>query len=356
MEYQPLTFYNFFSDLIFHPEHADPAERTKCVIISIALGVLSLGVVPAVVGFGWGVRWLMENLSTQDKKIQIIAGKEKILSGNESKVSLENIVDALKSKNIPSIAAEVKEINAVCPFTELPLVYANKDAFIRKNLERLLLDKNELNSSYFIGIRGDGDCALRTIAIGFMLESVRKNHPINVDSVVEKINTKENTPEKMKKDFLESYDTLKPLLTQLNQNYLEAADPLPILIDACLDQDFMSKFNAFLRRASTLEVIINQTLIDEENLLAGMGDDVDAHLQQKSLEVAPNEARFFGNIVDCKALSHLLDMPISWLNVNDIALQPPDISCCRASYEVENGSIEGIIILNRGPHCDLILS
>jgi len=56
MDPQELSFRNFFSDLIFFPEHARPKDQNKCLIISIALGIFSLGIIPLFVGIGWVVR------------------------------------------------------------------------------------------------------------------------------------------------------------------------------------------------------------------------------------------------------------------------------------------------------------
>jgi hypothetical protein len=56
MNSQELSFQTFFSDLIFHPGHAHPQDQKKCLIISIALGIFSLGVIPVLIGIGWGIR------------------------------------------------------------------------------------------------------------------------------------------------------------------------------------------------------------------------------------------------------------------------------------------------------------
>ncbi|MBA3237229.1 MAG: hypothetical protein H0T62_02620 [Parachlamydiaceae bacterium] len=51
----PINFTNFFSDYIFFPEHAQLDEQDKCFYISLALGILSIGIIHAVVGIAWGV-------------------------------------------------------------------------------------------------------------------------------------------------------------------------------------------------------------------------------------------------------------------------------------------------------------
>ncbi|MGZ3632981.1 MAG: hypothetical protein ACXU9U_03215 [Parachlamydiaceae bacterium] len=160
-------------------------------------------------------------------------------------------------------------------------------------------------------------------------------------------------------EFLKNYHTLNGLLSTLNKKRETANDPLSTVIDACLDKNFTITFNTFLRKASALESITNQTLKDEEVIfLLGINveSDVDKNLKEKFSETCPENAQFFGSIQDCKALSHLLDVPISWLYVNDNALQPPSVVCCLPTYELKNNSCEGIVILNRGSHCDLILT
>ena len=66
-----LSFKNFFSDLIFHPEHARPEDQKKCLILSVALGIFSLGIIPLVVGIGWGVRkvvsWVTDKSPAEEK-------------------------------------------------------------------------------------------------------------------------------------------------------------------------------------------------------------------------------------------------------------------------------------------------
>jgi hypothetical protein len=361
MEYKPLTFYHFFTDLIFCPKHAEPAERTKCVVISVMLAVFSLGIIPVVVGTGWAINrmivWIRENLSSQDKKAQTIAKKEGILSN--SKFSAEDVVDTLQKRGVPKEAERVMEINCTHPLRDLPQIYKNERAFIRQNLEKLLT-MDALNASHFIGIRGDGDCAFRAIAIGFILKSACECQPININGVFEKIESKkEDIPEEMWDEFLKNYHTLNGLLSALNKKRETENNPLSTVIDACLGESFTIAFNTFLRKASALEIMTNQTLKNEEVIfLLGINvtSDVDEHLKEKFWETSPNNAQFFGSIQDCKALSHLLDVPISWLYVNDSAVQPPSVVCCLPTYELKNNSCEGIIILNRGPHCDLILT
>lgn len=54
-----LNVRNFFTDLIFHPEHAKPKQQKKSRVLSIAIGILSLGIVPLVVSIGWGASALI---------------------------------------------------------------------------------------------------------------------------------------------------------------------------------------------------------------------------------------------------------------------------------------------------------
>lgn len=72
-----LNFYNFFTDLIFNPEHAIPEDRNKSLALSIALGIFSLGAIPLVVGAGWGISrgitWIKESLSPLQQKTDGVA-------------------------------------------------------------------------------------------------------------------------------------------------------------------------------------------------------------------------------------------------------------------------------------------
>lgn len=74
-----LSFRTFFSDLIFHPEHAHPEDQKKCLIISIALGIFSVGIIPLVVGLGWVVRkvvsWITEKSPAEEKTNNVFHSK-----------------------------------------------------------------------------------------------------------------------------------------------------------------------------------------------------------------------------------------------------------------------------------------
>ncbi|MDP1879956.1 MAG: hypothetical protein Q8K60_03330, partial [Parachlamydiaceae bacterium] len=152
----------------------------------------------------------------------------------------------------------------------------------------------------------------------------------------------------------------------LDYNCSNQNDPYPTLINYCLDENFIHLFNTFLRQSSIIEILSNEELKYENSLLIlDLKEDIDTHLQKKFAASTSSEAQFFGNTVDSRALSRLLNISITWIKVDDSAVQPPQITCSYPSCEVKDGVsnreilegfIEGIVILNRGPHCDLILS
>lgn len=67
-----LSFTNFVTDLIFHPEHAVAEDQNKALVLSVVLGIFSLGIFPLVVSIGWGVSkvasWVKEKLSNSEQK------------------------------------------------------------------------------------------------------------------------------------------------------------------------------------------------------------------------------------------------------------------------------------------------
>lgn len=76
---KPLSVSTFFSDYIFHPDHAPREDQTKCLILSIALGILSCGIIPLAVGISWGIRWLIsysrDKRSEAEEKVNQTASK-----------------------------------------------------------------------------------------------------------------------------------------------------------------------------------------------------------------------------------------------------------------------------------------
>lgn len=77
VELKELNFYNFVTDLFFHPKHAVPHDQKKSLAITIALSTLSLGIVPLTIGIGWGVgkagSWIKKKFSATDKKTKAVA-------------------------------------------------------------------------------------------------------------------------------------------------------------------------------------------------------------------------------------------------------------------------------------------
>jgi hypothetical protein len=73
-----LTFKNFFTHLIFHPEEADKKDYRKSLCTSIALGVITLGTLHLLVGIGWMATrnyvWINDWLSKKTDNIQKVSG------------------------------------------------------------------------------------------------------------------------------------------------------------------------------------------------------------------------------------------------------------------------------------------
>lgn len=76
-ELKELNFYNFITDLIFHPEHAVPKDQKKSLALTIGLSTLSFGIIPLTIGIGWGVSkafsLIKDKFSATDKKTQAVA-------------------------------------------------------------------------------------------------------------------------------------------------------------------------------------------------------------------------------------------------------------------------------------------
>lgn len=84
--YVDLTVRFFFTHLIFHPEDARKEDYHKCLCTSVALGIITLGILPLAVGVSWMVKhtyvWITGQLSGKEEKINGV--KETILSKDRS--------------------------------------------------------------------------------------------------------------------------------------------------------------------------------------------------------------------------------------------------------------------------------
>lgn len=98
-----LTVKNFFSELIFYPGHAATSkEQTNAKVITVALGIFTLGIVHAIVGFGWilraAVNWVRNQFSSTDQKTQNISGKNQKLENFDPEVRKQDLQNQLKEK------------------------------------------------------------------------------------------------------------------------------------------------------------------------------------------------------------------------------------------------------------------
>lgn len=91
-----LTIENFFSDLIFYPEKADKQDYEKSLCLSVALGVLTLGVLHLAVGIGWMVKrsyiWVTNKLSDIEVRTENVkkdSFKEKLYLRKGKDVSID---------------------------------------------------------------------------------------------------------------------------------------------------------------------------------------------------------------------------------------------------------------------------
>ncbi|MDP1880434.1 MAG: hypothetical protein Q8K60_05795, partial [Parachlamydiaceae bacterium] len=187
-------------------ERKNTPFKTDCTTTSIMLKVLLLVIITTGVIL-WTAKLIIKN-NSQHKKIRSIVDKKiSTVNTKEQNTSLETINKALKDKNIPDIASDTKEINAACFLKKIPAQYKYPKAPIRLNLEALI-KTNSLDTYYFLGMRGDGDCAFRTIAIGILFETFRKKsiNIVNVtDEIKNKIDVKQNIPPKFIDEFLNTY-------------------------------------------------------------------------------------------------------------------------------------------------------
>lgn len=82
-----LTFINFFTHLIFHPEKANKKDYHKSLCASIALGIITLGALHLLVGIGWMAKRTYVSMAGQSPKNQekMNGVRKKILEANSSK-------------------------------------------------------------------------------------------------------------------------------------------------------------------------------------------------------------------------------------------------------------------------------
>jgi hypothetical protein len=94
---QELTIKNFFSDLIFHPEHAKPEDYNKSVLLTIFLTVFSVCIIPIAVGIFWAgrsfVTWIKSDKSKTDQKIEELV--EKRFNEAKQKMGFEKVNNVL---------------------------------------------------------------------------------------------------------------------------------------------------------------------------------------------------------------------------------------------------------------------
>lgn len=112
-----LTTYNFFRDLIFNPSHAKQEDQLKCKVITAALTVFSVGIIPACVAISWAVSrlitWItstskiaekVANLVTSDVRIEkgpgfpSVSKKKKDNARKITKAKLESLVNVKSDK------------------------------------------------------------------------------------------------------------------------------------------------------------------------------------------------------------------------------------------------------------------
>lgn len=113
-----LTFSSFISELIFHPgKAATEKEQQQAKILSIALGILTLGILPLVVSIGWAVRWIIIKFSSTDKKVDNVASE--VLKKNKSVESTEE-----KKKRVQTLCdSEIKKYELASQDPSLKMGY-----------------------------------------------------------------------------------------------------------------------------------------------------------------------------------------------------------------------------------------
>ena len=110
-ELKELNFYNFITDLIFHPEHATSKDQKKSLAITIAVSTLSFGIIPLTIGIGWGVgkavAWIKKKFSATDIKTKTVAQAH--LRSHCLAVVKEAVRYQKETKNVPHIIPKNKD-------------------------------------------------------------------------------------------------------------------------------------------------------------------------------------------------------------------------------------------------------
>jgi len=118
-----LTAKTFFNHLIFHPEDAKIEDKKKCLVISIALGCLSFGIIPLVVGTFWGmnkaITWISSHYSHQAQKTDNVASNvltkrnparsrlKKLTTNPSRKIDIDQLLSEAKVKSTPVYQIEM---------------------------------------------------------------------------------------------------------------------------------------------------------------------------------------------------------------------------------------------------------
>jgi hypothetical protein len=316
------SFINYY---ILHPlEHPSKRKRILHLIGSIALAVFCLG------HFHRQAKRLQERNIVPGQQI----GKPLPQPGGETlKASIEREVKANLIPNPP--------ISQACSFNRfIETEYNNPNAQIRKNFLELEKLEKITDASTFLRIRGDGDCAFRAMGIALRLHA-KKTPAFNLPEVLkESVQGLKNVPN-------------QPELQEKMQTALEAISQN--LDKSLLDPAFDTHWINLLRSMSALYLLAHLDDADLTALLYAQAEEMDLkeYLETKGKANQPNDARYFGNYSDMKAIAALTKAPFCWVRLESGSAYKPEQYRFTEQPEL---TPHPVILINTAGHVNLLLS
>lgn len=133
-----LNFYNFITDLIFHPDHALPEDRKTTKIITVALGILTLGAFHLGIAISWGIHKIItsiKNLSAIEKKTDATFKRTVNLSEKTTAIPLTTSIKRKGFENPNGVN---------CFFASALQCLASVRQFLPSDVSKLNQDKQEI--------------------------------------------------------------------------------------------------------------------------------------------------------------------------------------------------------------------
>lgn len=281
--------------------------------------------------------------------------KEKINWRKITGQTLDPIFQTANRQLTPVSFQEKSSINANEKLTSWVKRTYQPQAIIYQNLEKAI-EHFQLENAQLIGIRGDGNCTFRAIAVGLLTLAAQEEK--------EGIHALYTQIEEMKTSLKEK--ELAPIKKALLKNLLaleNSPDVQDALSEALLAENapLLESFIAFLRAKASFFHIEHWASYDEDKRFQLQGlhelDDpskVIDHLKEKSYkDPKEGDPRFFGNPADLEAISALFKVILSSIKIEETYLQP-DFSSTFVEYGQKEFA-KKLTLLNRPGHTDLIL-